>query len=121
MDDVFNYQKFSKKLIDYFKDNIKLTYVIDLAFMILRKDDKVFQFNTLNGVDSLFVSSDNNSVIESVILKELCDKEIVDFMSGFKHLMARNKHGQIFCWAIIHKDNLEMGPPIMKILILINL
>jgi hypothetical protein len=81
----FNNNTLSNKLKEHFKDNIKISLkTVDKVFIITSKD--VFYEIDLYGEDfSSFVSNNDISIIETMIVKELCNKQIIELTSGLKH------------------------------------
>jgi hypothetical protein len=98
MENFLKYPKFSQKIEEFFKGKIKLTFSCYCATIFLTEDDKIYKFNTLNGVDLFIFLGDNDYKIESAIMEDICDKEIVDIVSGLYHIIARSKNGNIYCW-----------------------
>ena len=79
--------------------NIKLFYIFGETgneVIIVTNDDKVLSFGS-NKIGSLGLGH-NNPTIEPSIVEELCDKQVVDFRSGFNHVMALTKCGQLYSW-----------------------
>jgi hypothetical protein len=72
----------SNKMRDYFNDKVKLSFVTEKQVLIVTKDDKVYEFERDSENSSLITFGFNNSIIESKILMELCDKNVVDFAHG---------------------------------------
>ncbi len=35
---------------------------------------------------------------EIQIVEQLCDQQIIDFANGFRHCIARNSSGKVYCW-----------------------
>jgi alpha-tubulin suppressor-like RCC1 family protein len=89
--------KLSNKLKEYFSDKLKLVFVTNNDVIIVTKDDKVYEIKRY-GKNSLIAFSDNNSRIESLIVKELCFKKVVDFANGDMHYVALTEDGYIYCW-----------------------
>ncbi len=44
MEDKENNNRFSVKLNEYFRENIKLSFVSDISVIIVTNDDKVYEF-----------------------------------------------------------------------------
>ena len=88
------------ELNDEFKQRIKILYVFEdcgdlkgYNVLIVTKDDKTFAFgrNTSNYLGFGVVN-------EIQIVEELCDQQIIDFANGFRHCIARNIWGKVYCW-----------------------
>ncbi len=53
---------------------------------------------------------EHNSVVNEIqIVKELCDKQIIDFANGFYHCIARNSRGKVYCWGYNEFGYLGIG------------
>jgi alpha-tubulin suppressor-like RCC1 family protein len=95
-----NNRRLSNKLIEYFGQNIKLTFIYESVFerkvLIVTKEDKVYKFDT--HMSALLALGNDNSIIETAIVEELCHKDIVDFAIGWSHVIARTNKGQIYYW-----------------------
>ncbi len=97
----------SIKMNEYFRDNIKLSFVSKhhlLSFVIISivtNDDKVYQFD-LN-LETFLAFNNNNdynvkSFVESNILNDLCFKRVIDFKFNLYNGIARTIDGQLYCW-----------------------
>jgi hypothetical protein len=95
MESIFN------KLNDYFKDNIRISLIFKQIFkenlIIITKED-LFYCIDINDENILsLIINDNNSVIESMIIKDLCYKQINDLyinLCGFfsEYCFARSEY-----------------------------
>jgi len=116
MEDKENKNKFSVKLNEYFNNNIKLSFVSNICEIIVTNDDKVYEFER-NGLKTilysvLYISNDNEkieSIIEDSIVKELCDKKIIDFKNSYNHVIARTSDGKVYCWGYNERGCLGNG------------
>jgi alpha-tubulin suppressor-like RCC1 family protein len=88
----------SIKLIDYFNNNIKLWSKSKDKIFIINKSDVFYEIDIYNENISQFFESNDNSIIESMIVKELCFKKIVDLSYGLYHYIARTIDYKIYCW-----------------------
>ncbi len=86
------------KLKDYFDENIKLSFDDNHHLFIITKDDKVYDFQKSLENSSLIEFSSTISVIESKIVKELCDKNIIDIKHGDNSYIALTSEGHVFSW-----------------------
>jgi hypothetical protein len=66
------------KLNNYFKDNIKLSFKMRRNLIIITEEDLFYCINIYNENISSFIINNDNSVIESMIIKDLCFKKIID-------------------------------------------
>jgi alpha-tubulin suppressor-like RCC1 family protein len=48
-------------------------------------------------------------VNEIQIVEELCDQQIIDFLNGFHHCIARNSSGKVYCWGLYEWGILGLG------------
>jgi alpha-tubulin suppressor-like RCC1 family protein len=103
-----NGYKLSNKLKDYFCDKLKLVFVSNNDIILITKDDKVYEIKRY-GKSSLIAFSDNNSRIESLIVKELCYKKVIDFANGDNHCLALTEDGYVYCWGDNSSGQLRNG------------
>jgi hypothetical protein len=96
------------KLSDYFKQNIRISLIIckgvffgsDKILIVITKEDLFYCIHINNENIPSFIINDDNSVIESMIIKGLCYKQINDlyicyYFSGFEYCFycfARNEY-----------------------------
>jgi hypothetical protein len=74
------------KLNDYFKHNIRMSLVFRQILIIITKRDLFYCIDIKNeNIPSFIISdeSDENSVIESMIIEDLCHKQIDDIKLNF--------------------------------------
>jgi alpha-tubulin suppressor-like RCC1 family protein len=88
----------SNKLRDYFNNNIKLWSKSNDKIFIINKSDVFYQIDIYNENISKFILSNQNSIIESMIAKDLCNKNIIDLSYGLYHYIARTIDNKIYCW-----------------------
>jgi alpha-tubulin suppressor-like RCC1 family protein len=88
----------SNKLKDYFENNIKLWLKSENKIFIINKSDVFYQIDIYNQIISKFIESNDKSIIESMIVKELCNKNIIDLSYGLHHYIARTINNKIYCW-----------------------
>jgi L-lactate utilization protein LutB len=74
-------------LSEYFKNNIKLSFIAFRNAIIVNKEDRVYQFdeNFKENYCSVEYCRDDKelkTLIEESIIEELCGKNVVDFKSG---------------------------------------
>ncbi len=60
------------KLINHFKNNIKLSFKINFLIFIMTKDDIFYSINIKSEKIPDFIINDDKSTIETMIVKELC-------------------------------------------------
>jgi alpha-tubulin suppressor-like RCC1 family protein len=87
------------KISDHFLINIKIIYVFGdkvTEVLVMAKDDKCYAFGeNTNGVLGL---GHNRQVKEPKIINELCDKQIIKFTNGLRHVLSLTSDGKIFGW-----------------------
>jgi hypothetical protein len=66
------------KLNDYFKHNIRISLIYARILIIVTKEDLFYCIDFENENISSFIINNDNSVIESMIIKDLCYKQIND-------------------------------------------
>jgi alpha-tubulin suppressor-like RCC1 family protein/tRNA A-37 threonylcarbamoyl transferase component Bud32 len=84
---VFEDYKWNKNIQDYVSEN---------NVLIVTKDDKTYAFGRNYWGQLGF--GHNKVVNEIQIVEELCDQQIIDFANGFRHFIARNSSGKVYCW-----------------------
>jgi hypothetical protein len=57
-----------------------------------------YEIDIYNENNSRFFESNDNSIIESMIIKELCYKKIINLSYGLYHYIARTIDNKIYCW-----------------------
>jgi hypothetical protein len=83
------------KLNDYFKDKIKISFIDFNVLIIITKKDLFYCIDIENENIPSFIINDDNSVIDQMIIKDLCYKQINDlYIFGYyispKYCFARN-------------------------------
>jgi alpha-tubulin suppressor-like RCC1 family protein len=94
----FDDNALSCKLKDYFKNNIKLALKTENIVFIVTKEDIFYELDIYDENVRLFLSMDDNSILEKFIVKELCYKEIIDLINGEYHYIARTNDNKVYCW-----------------------
>lgn len=96
MSQIFSNFKILSKLNDEFVQNIKILYIIKSGVFIVTKDDKFYAFGK-NSFGCLGLGH-KNPTQEPTVVDELCHKGIINFVNGYRHVIAYNKTGEIYCW-----------------------
>jgi hypothetical protein len=80
------------KLNDYFKHNIRISLKYREILIIITKEDKFYCIDIKNENIPSFIINDVNSVIDSMIIKDLCYKQINDLhiCDESQYCFARN-------------------------------
>jgi alpha-tubulin suppressor-like RCC1 family protein len=104
-----DYNVLSKKLKEYFKDNIKQSLKFNNKLFIVTKSDDFYEIDIYNENILSFVSSSDYSIIETMIIKELCNKNILDLRSGADHYFARINGNEIYFWGDNYLGQLGIG------------
>jgi hypothetical protein len=90
------------KLNDYFKHNIKLSTKL-FEYLIIVTKDLFYCIDIRNENIPSFIINDNNSVIESMIIKDLCHKQIneinLNLLSDYGFARNDNEYN-IYCYDI---------------------
>ena len=110
----------SNKLKHYFNNNIKLWSKSKDKIFIINKSDVFYQIDIYNENISKFIESNDNSIIESMIAKDLCNKNIIDLSYGLCHYIARTIDNKIYCLGNRRKDEnpvQENNPELNELLI----
>jgi alpha-tubulin suppressor-like RCC1 family protein len=101
------------KLNDEFKQRVKILYVFENYYpkgnnvFIVTKDDKTYAFGK-NSWGKLGFG--HNRVVDEIqIVEELCDQQIIDFVNGSEHCIARNSSGKVYCWGRNYWGHLGIG------------
>jgi RCC1 and BTB domain-containing protein len=88
----------SNKLRDYFENNIKLWLKSKDKVFTINKSDVFYEIDIYYENISKFTESNDNSIIDKMIVKELCNKNIIDLSYGESHYIARTIDNKIYCW-----------------------
>jgi alpha-tubulin suppressor-like RCC1 family protein len=86
----------SNILKEYFKNNIKLSFVTKDNVILVTKEDKVYEFE--RDLKTTIDLNKIHSLIESKNLVELNSKGVVDFKKSPDHTIARTIDGKVYCW-----------------------
>jgi alpha-tubulin suppressor-like RCC1 family protein len=89
------------KLNNYFKDNTRISLICDKILIIVTKEDLFYCIDICNENIASFIINDDNSVIQSMIIKDLCYKQINDIKISYwsDYCFARNENN-IYCYDI---------------------
>jgi hypothetical protein len=109
MDNKLNTNKvLYNKLNDYFKDNIKLSNICYWNLFIITKDDIFYYIDIYNDNIPSFIINNDNSVMDSMIIKDLCYKQIIDINISVcvfsRYCFARNGDKNFYCLDIKNKN-----------------
>jgi alpha-tubulin suppressor-like RCC1 family protein len=88
----------SNKLKDYFKNNVKLSLKSSDKLFIVTKSDLFYEINIYDEKIQTFISNSDDSILEEMIVKELCFQQIVDLSYGDSDYIAKTIDNKIFCW-----------------------
>jgi hypothetical protein len=91
------------KLNDYFKDNIRMSLIDSPILIIVTKEDLFYCIEIDNENIPSFIINDDNSVIEKMVIKDLCHKQINDIKINYlsDYFFARNDNeNNIYCYGI---------------------
>jgi hypothetical protein len=85
------------KLNDYFKHNIRMSLINEFyvtILIIITKEDLFYCIHIQNENIASFLINDDNSVIDQMIVKDLCNKQIIDIkISNWSdYCFARNEY-----------------------------
>jgi hypothetical protein len=89
------------KLNEFFKDNIRMSLICEGILIIVTKEDLFYCIDIENENIPSFIINDDNSVIEEMIIKDLCHKQINDIKinNWSEYCFARNEYN-IYCYNI---------------------
>jgi hypothetical protein len=93
----------SKKLNDYFKENIKFSLKTEDKVFVVTKNDIFYEINIYDENIHFFISNNDYSIIDKMIVKELCNKKIIDLIHGDYQFYAKTEDDKIYGWGIINK------------------
>jgi alpha-tubulin suppressor-like RCC1 family protein len=98
-------------LRNHFENNIKISLLTKTLFgsiykvFIITKSDIFYEINIKDESIPSFILSNDNSILDKFIVKELCHKNIIDFSYGldyyFKfnsYYFARTIDNKVYCW-----------------------
>jgi hypothetical protein len=113
MEAILKDRRLARNLNNYFINKLKYTYITERELLIVTRDDifyKITHFNEdMIGVEvfneeksPLLAFSENEleikSTIDTMICKELCHKNVIDFAHGFNHVIAITHDKNVFYW-----------------------
>jgi tRNA A-37 threonylcarbamoyl transferase component Bud32 len=86
------------KLNDYFKHNIRISLINLNILIIVTKEDFFYCIDIYNENIPSFIINNDNSVIQSMIIKNLCQKQINDIKINYssEYYFARNEYNIYF-------------------------
>jgi hypothetical protein len=96
------------KLNGYFKDNVRMSLINREILIIITKDDKFYCIDIVNRNIPSFILNNDKSVIESMIIKRLCNQQIIDLNIIYDHSFShyycftRDDDGFIYYYDIDH-------------------
>ncbi len=106
---LYNDEIFLNKLNEYFSENIRLTFKIfesfqtDIKLYIITKIDLFYEIDLKNKNVPSFIINNDYSVIDSMIVHDLYDKQIVDIIPCARFCFARNNENIIYYWDEINR------------------
>jgi serine/threonine protein kinase len=86
------------KLNDYFKDNIRISLIYWNRLIIVTKEDLFYCIDINNENIPSFIINNDNSVIQSMIIKNLCQKQINDLSISYCFSLEFNEYC-FYCFA----------------------
>jgi hypothetical protein len=86
------------KLKEYFKDKISLSLKVCKKLFIVTKDDEFYEIDVSDSKIASFALKNDNKVIKSFIVEELCFKNVIDLNYGPNYYIAKTSRGEFFCW-----------------------
>jgi RCC1 and BTB domain-containing protein len=85
------------KLIEYFGENkLKLTLKLRNKILIITTSDIFYEIDINDVKIPSFVLGNDDSIIESMIKKNLCNKGIIEFSCGESHYITRTFDNKIY-------------------------
>jgi hypothetical protein len=105
----FDAYALSKKLKDYFKDNIKMCLKSIDKLLVVSKNDIFYEINVYDVGIQKFISTYNKSSMDNMIVEELCSKKVIDLAYGKYHFIAKTDDNKIYCWGNNHSGQLGRG------------
>jgi alpha-tubulin suppressor-like RCC1 family protein len=86
------------KLNKFFKKQIRYSLKTPNKLFIITEEDIFYEINIYDENFPSFVIYDHDSVIKSMIVKELSKQNIINLSYGFSHYIAWNDKREVFCW-----------------------
>jgi alpha-tubulin suppressor-like RCC1 family protein len=94
----FSNNLLSNKLKNYFESNIKFFLKYLNKLFIITKSDIFYEIIINDETIPSFILSNDKSILDKMIVKELCHKNIIDLSYGERHYFARTIENKIYCW-----------------------
>jgi hypothetical protein len=92
----FNDKVLYKKLSEYFADNIKYSLKTEDKLFIITKSDIFYEIDITNPQLSYFILYNDKNKIESMIVKDLCNKGVNNLICGEYDYVARTNHNKFY-------------------------
>jgi tRNA A-37 threonylcarbamoyl transferase component Bud32 len=96
-DITYNNKVIYDKLNEFFGENVKKSLKTTYKLFVITKDDIFYEINIHDERILPFIVNNDISIIDSMIVQELCFKEIIDLSYGICHYIART-NDKIYCW-----------------------
>jgi alpha-tubulin suppressor-like RCC1 family protein len=96
------------KFIEYFKHNMRLSMGNHSVLIIITKSDLFYEINDLSFKDK-YLKSDVKTLIDSMLIKEMCYKGIIELAVGASHMFARTFDNKIYGWGSNYFGQLGNG------------
>jgi alpha-tubulin suppressor-like RCC1 family protein len=85
------------KLKDHFReDNIEFSLKTSNRVFIVTKRDLFYEIDIYDDRIPSFVLNNDNSIIDSMLVNELCDKRFIEIIYGFQHYIAKSIDNKIY-------------------------
>jgi hypothetical protein len=97
------------KLKKYFSDRISLSLKVHKKLFIVTKNDQFYDIDISDSKIASFVLKNDDSIIESFIVKNLCYKKIIDLNYGLNYFIARTSCNKFYCWGSNRYGQLANG------------
>ncbi len=96
---------------NYFENNIILCQKSKDKIFIINKSDVFYEIpvDIYKENISKYIETNDNSILETMIVKELCNKNIIDLSYGRNHYIARTIDSQVYCWGNNYLGQLGNG------------
>jgi hypothetical protein len=104
-----NLERFQEMMRKHFINNIKLTFLTSSSIILLTKDDKLYNFDILHDFYLFLDPNEEDALIRSALIEEICNKGIVHIETGHFYAIVRTRNGQIYCWGDNNYGQLGIG------------
>jgi alpha-tubulin suppressor-like RCC1 family protein len=92
-----NYFDDDNIFLEHFGNDVRLSMRTDSVLILITKSDLFYEMNILSLKDK-YLKTDVKTLIDFMLIKEMCYKGIIELIPGISHIFARAYDNNIYCW-----------------------